>query len=37
MEIEIYKSLIDFYKDKIIIAVSHRANIANLFQKKIQL
>ncbi|MDR1523338.1 MAG: ATP-binding cassette domain-containing protein [Endomicrobium sp.] len=37
MGIEIYKNLIDFYKDKIIIAVSHRANIANLFQKKIQL
>ncbi|MDR2616835.1 MAG: ABC transporter ATP-binding protein/permease [Endomicrobium sp.] len=37
MEIEIYKRLISFYKDKIIVAVSHRANIANLFEKKIQL
>jgi ABC-type bacteriocin/lantibiotic exporter with double-glycine peptidase domain len=37
MEIEIYKNLICFYKDKIIIAVSHRVNIANLFDKKIQL
>ncbi len=37
MEIEIYKNLIGFYKDKIIIAVFHRLNIANLFNKKIQL
>ncbi|GHT05447.1 ABC transporter [Endomicrobiia bacterium] len=36
MEIEIYKNLINFYKDKIIIAVSHRVSIANLFDKKIQ-
>jgi ABC-type bacteriocin/lantibiotic exporter with double-glycine peptidase domain len=37
MEIEIYKRLINFCKDKIIIAVSHRSNVANLFDKKIQL
>ncbi|GHT70555.1 hypothetical protein AGMMS49950_05740 [Endomicrobiia bacterium] len=37
MEMEIYKNLLNFYKDKIIVAVSHRTNISNLFDKKIQL
>ncbi|MCA6070616.1 MAG: ABC transporter ATP-binding protein [Endomicrobium sp.] len=37
MEMEIYRNLLNFYKDKIIIVVSHRANISNLFDKKIQL
>jgi ATP-binding cassette subfamily B protein len=37
METEIYKKLINFYKDKIIVAVSHRSNIANLFEKRIQI
>jgi subfamily B ATP-binding cassette protein MsbA len=37
MEIEIYKNLIKFYTHKIIIAVSHRTSIVNLFDKKIQL
>ncbi|MDR3275280.1 MAG: ABC transporter ATP-binding protein/permease [Endomicrobium sp.] len=37
MGTEIYKSLINFYKNKIIVAVSHRAKIADLFEKKIQL
>jgi ABC-type bacteriocin/lantibiotic exporter with double-glycine peptidase domain len=35
MEIEIYKNLISFYKDKTIIAASHRVNIANLFDKNL--
>ena len=37
MEMEIYKNLLNFYKDKIIIAVSHRSSISDLFDKKIQL
>jgi ABC-type bacteriocin/lantibiotic exporter with double-glycine peptidase domain len=37
MEMEIYKNLVKFYTHKIIIAVSHRTSVANLFDKKVQL
>ncbi|MDR3071787.1 MAG: ABC transporter ATP-binding protein/permease [Endomicrobium sp.] len=37
MAIEICNDLLNFYKNKIIVAVSHRTSITNLFDKKIQL
>jgi hypothetical protein len=33
MKIGVYKNLIGFYKNKIIISVSHNVNVANLFDK----